>query len=241
MHCGLHGLTRYSADGTERREIADGKLAASEIVHGNAETISSCLDFNFPFAGRQTHVLVRILEGDQEGTMIGLVSMIGSCGSPEKAAIEALVVGTIATLATDLWLWLLQIVGVPPANWALVGRWVAWMPRGVFVHRPIAATPSIRGELAIGWGFHYAVGIAYAALYLAISRLVLGSGPTLISALVFAIALLVVPWFVMQPALGLGFFAARTPHPSVTRIISISGHAAFGVGLHLGSISTSFL
>ena len=173
--------------------------------------------------------------------MIGLVSMIGSWGSPEKAAIEALVVGIIATLATDLWLWLLQIVGVPPANWALVGRWVAWMPHGVFVHRPIAATPSIRGELAIGWGFHYAVGIAYAALYLAISRSVLASGPTLISALVFAIALLVVPWFVMQPALGHGFFAAKTPRPSVTRIISISGHAAFGVGLYLGSISTGFL
>ena len=172
--------------------------------------------------------------------MIGLVSMIGSWGSPEKVAIEALVVGIIATLATDLWLWLPQIVGVPPANWALVGRWVAWMPRGVFVHR-IAATPSIRGELVIGWGFHYAVGIAYAVLYLAISRLVLASGPTLISTLVFAIALLVVPWFVMQPALGLGFFAAKTPHPNVTRIISISGHAAFGVGLYLGSISTSFL
>ena len=115
------------------------------------------------------------------------------------------------------------------------------MPRGVFVHRPIAATPSIRGELAIGWGFHYVVGIAYAALYLAITRLVLASGPTLISALVFAIALLVVPWFVMQPALGLGFFAARTPQPSVTRIINISGHAAFGVGLYLGAISMSFL
>ena len=153
--------------------------------------------------------------------MIELVSMIGSWGSPEKAAIEALVVGIIATLATDLWLWLLQIVGVPTANWALVGRWVAWMPRGVFVHRPIAATPSIRGELVIGWGFHYAVGIAYAVLYLAISRLVLASGPTLISTLVFAIALLVVPWFVMQPAPGLGFFAARTPRPSVTRIINI--------------------
>jgi hypothetical protein len=38
--------------------------------------------------------------------MIGLVSMI-SWGSPEKAAIEGLVVGIIATLATDLWLWLL--------------------------------------------------------------------------------------------------------------------------------------
>jgi len=131
-------------------------------------------------------------------------------------------------------------------------------PRGIHAtHRPTSAqlaggtpticsrhsqrSPSIRCELAIGWGFHYAVGIAYAALYLAISRLVLASGPTLVSALVFAIALLVVPWFVMQPALGLGFFAVKTPHPNVTRIISISGHTAFGVGLYLGSISTSFL
>jgi hypothetical protein len=174
--------------------------------------------------------------------MIGVVSMIAdSWGNPENAALEALVVGIIATLATDLWLWLLQIVGVPPADWALVGRWLAWMPRGVFVHRPIAATPSIRGELAIGWGFHYVVGIAYAALYLAITRWVLASGPTLISALVFAIALLVAPWFVMQPALGLGFFAARTPHPSVTRIVNISGHAAFGVGLYLGASAIGFL
>ena len=70
---------------------------------------------------------------------------------------------------------------------------------------------------------------------------VLASGPTLISALVFALALIVVPWLVMQPALGLGFFAAKTPHPSVTRIISISGHAAFGVGLYFGAISISFL
>jgi hypothetical protein len=111
------------------------------------------------------------------------------------------------------------------------------MPRGVFVHRPIAATPSVRRELAIGWGFHYAVGVAYAALYLAIARLVLASGPTLISALVFAIALLIAPWFVMQPALGQGFFAARMPHPTVIRIINVSGHAAFGVSLYLGAIS----
>jgi hypothetical protein len=53
---------------------------------------------------------------------------------------------------------------------------------------------------------------------------------------VFAIALLVAPWFVMQPALGLGFFATKTPHPNVTRIINVSVHAAFGFGLYLGAI-----
>lgn len=151
---------------------------------------------------------------------------------------EIVVIGVIATLAMDVWQRLLQaIAGLPPANWGLIGRWVAWFPRAVFVHRPITATAAVRGEVAIGWAFHYVVGIAYAAAYLAIMRLGLGSGPTLISALMFAIALLVMPWFIMQPALGLGFMAARTPHPAVIRAINVSVHTVFGFGLYLGAIA----
>ena len=64
---------------------------------------------------------------------------------------ETIVVGVVATLAMDLWQRLLQAVaGLPTGNWALVGRWVAGFPRGVFIHRPITATRSVRGELAIG-------------------------------------------------------------------------------------------
>src|SRR5437667_6821454 len=109
----------------------------------------------------------------------------------------------------DLWQRSLQTIGVPSANWGLVGRWVAGFSRGIFVHRAITAAPEVPGEVAIGWAFHYVVGIAYAALYFAIMKLGFGSGPTLVSALVFAIALLIAPWFVMQPALGLGFMATR--------------------------------
>jgi len=99
-----------------------------------------------------------------------------------------------------------------------------------------AAAP-VRGEVTIGWAFHYAVGIAYAAFYLAIMRLGFGSEPTLISALIFAIALLVAPWFVMQPALGLGFMAAPTPHPAVMPAINVSVLTAFGLGLCVGAIA----
>lgn len=123
---------------------------------------------------------------------------------------SAWVIGAIATLATDLWARVLhKTAGVPLANWGLVGRWVAWMPRGVFVHRPVSATAKVRGEVAIGWAFHYAVGIVYAALYLAIMRLGLHSHPSLGSALTFGIATVVALWFVMQPALGLGLPIAR--------------------------------
>jgi Protein of unknown function (DUF2938) len=82
---------------------------------------------------------------------------------------EIIVIGVVATLTADLWQRLLQTIGFPPANWGLVGRWVAGFLHGSFIHRSIAATPKVPGEIAIGWAFHYAVGIAYAALYLTIS------------------------------------------------------------------------
>ena len=53
----------------------------------------------------------------------------------------------------------------------------------------------------------------------------------------FALVLLVAPWFVMQPALGLGFMAARTPKPLAFRAINVSGHAVFGIGLYLGAVA----
>jgi hypothetical protein len=163
--------------------------------------------------------------------------VIGLTRDYGPTVIEVIVVGIIATLTTDLWQRLLQaIAGLPPANWGLVGRWVAWMLRGKFVHRPITATSPVRDELAIGWAFHYAIGMTYTALYLVIMRRGLGSEPSLISALIFAVVLLAAPWFVMQPALGLGFMAARTPHPAVARAISVSVHTAFGFGLYLGAL-----
>ena len=38
---------------------------------------------------------------------------------------EIIVIGVVATLTADLWQRLLQAIGFPPANWGLVGRWVA--------------------------------------------------------------------------------------------------------------------
>ena len=97
--------------------------------------------------------------------------------------------------------------------------------------------PQVRGETAIGWVFHYVVGIAYAALYLAIMKLGLNSEPTLFSAFAFAIVLLVAPWFVMQPALGFGFIAAHLQDRSTVRAINVSVHAIFGLGLYLGAVA----
>jgi hypothetical protein len=56
----------------------------------------------------------------------------------------------------------------------------------------------------------------------------LNSGPTLISAVAVSLALLVAPWFVMQPALGMGFMASRTPKPAAARAMSVLAHTVLG-------------
>jgi len=43
----------------------------------------------------------------------------------------------------------------------------------------------------------------------------------------------VFPFFIMQPLLGLGIAASRTPKPTQARLKSLGTHAVFGVGLYM--------
>ena len=47
-------------------------------------------------------------------------------------------IGAGATAIMDVWLLLLQRLGVPSLNFAMIGRWVGHWPRGVFRHDAIA-------------------------------------------------------------------------------------------------------
>jgi hypothetical protein len=148
---------------------------------------------------------------------------------------ETVVVGLVATGVADLWQQALKHgAGLPTANWRLIGRWVAGMSRGGLVQPAIAAAVAVPGEAAIGWTFHYLVGVLYAGLYLAIVGAWPGAGPSLGSALVFAAVTLAAPWLVMQPALGFGVMARRLPNRSAVALVTISTHLVFGVGLYLG-------
>ena len=118
----------------------------------------------------------------------------------------------------------------------MVGRWFGHMAHGAFVHRPIAAAAPVAHELAIGWLAHYAMGLGYGLAYVYIVVALAGRAPSLLSGVIFALALLVFPWLVMQPAMGAGVFASRAPRPNVMRLVSLSLHTAFGFGLYAGSL-----
>lgn len=146
------------------------------------------------------------------------------------------VIGIGATLVMDLWTLVRQhLLRGPGTNYRLVGRWTGHLFRGRMRHSAIAASPPIRGELAIGWATHYLTGTGFAAILLA----AFGTGwlhtPTLMPALLVGIATVAAPFLIMQPAMGAGIAASRSPRPAQARLQSIVTHAIFGLGLYLSA------
>ncbi|HJY42515.1 MAG TPA: DUF2938 domain-containing protein [Steroidobacteraceae bacterium] len=155
-------------------------------------------------------------------------------------SIHALLIGAGATLVMDLWgIARTRLLHVPSMSYGLVGRWLAWLPRGRFRHTPIAASPPVRGELLIGWTAHYAIGVAFAAALLGIFGLDWACSPTPGPALVVGIVTVAAPFLVMQPGMGAGIAASRTPKPAAARLNSLLTHAIFGLGLYLAALATS--
>lgn len=147
--------------------------------------------------------------------------------------IKAVLIGAGATLLLDIWAQLLKrVAGFPPPNWAMPGRWVAHLPRGTFVHDDIGRAEPVPNELAIGWIFHYAVGILFAAVLLAIWGLGWAANPTFLPALIVGLVTVGCGWFILQPGLGAGIAASKKPNAWQIRILNIVGHIVFAIGLY---------
>jgi hypothetical protein len=134
-----------------------------------------------------------------------------------------------------------RLLGIPALDYGLVGRWFAHMARGSFRHDPIAASPPVQGERVIGWTAHYLTGIAFAALLLAIWGLDWARHPTIGPALIVGIGSVVAPFLLMQPGMGAGIAASRTPRPAAARVQTLVTHAIFGFGLYAAGCVTNFL
>jgi hypothetical protein len=159
-----------------------------------------------------------------------------------KDIVGAVAIGIGATLMMDLWnLFLKRMFGIPSLNYCLLGRWVRHMPEGTLRHVSIAATPEKPHECTVGWIAHYTIGIT-----LALGLVVIASGdwlarPTALPALLYGIATVVFPFFIMQPSLGLGIASSRTPNPTQARLKSLVTHIVFGAGLYICALGVSYL
>jgi hypothetical protein len=155
---------------------------------------------------------------------------------------SAIAVGIGATLILDLWgLFLRRAFNISTLNFCLVGRWLLYMPAGTFKHKSIAAAPGKAWECALGWITHYSIGAAFALILVVLASPKWLQQPTLLPALLWGIATVVMPFFVMQPAFGLGVAASKTPNPTQARIRSLMSHTIFGLGLYISAAVLSFL
>lgn len=157
-------------------------------------------------------------------------------------ALRIVSIGVGATLILDIWSFFLQsIFGVPFPNYTMVGRWIGHFPRGRFTHDSIAEAAPVAGERLIGWTTHYGVGILYAGLLVALAGLSWLGAPTVLPALIFGMATVAAPYFVMQPAMGSGIASSKAPNPNAVRLRSLAAHTVFGLGLYVAALVVAMI
>ena len=141
-------------------------------------------------------------------------------------------IGAGATALLDIWAIVLNnLFGQARPNWGMVGRWVAHLPRGKVFHDNIADAAPVAGERAIGWIFHYAVGVVYGWILVACTGAGWLASPTFLPAFVLGMVTVLAAWLLLQPGTGAGWFASRTPNPVKVRALNIVGHTVFAIGL----------
>jgi hypothetical protein len=129
-----------------------------------------------------------------------------------------LVVGVGATAVMDLWgIARSPLLGFAPPDYGLVGRWL------------------------IGWTAHYLIGIAFAALLLAVWGSAWIARPDIGPALIVGVGSVAAPFLLMQPGMGMGIAGSRTTRPTVARLQSFLTHAIFGIGLSVAGWAARWL
>jgi hypothetical protein len=156
--------------------------------------------------------------------------------------VRAVILGVAGAALMDAWAWVARRrFGIRGLDYALLGRWIGHGARGRVVHHRIAEAAPVRGERALGWAAHYAIGVIFALVLLGVFGLDWAHAPTLFPAMLVGLGTIVAPWFVMQPAMGAGFAGSRTPDPRATRLRNLATHAVYGLGLYASAVALSVL
>lgn len=145
-------------------------------------------------------------------------------------------IGILATFTMDLLsvaaIKLRLIAPLPPRP---IGRWFVSVARGRVTHSDIGQVPPINHEMAIVVPVHYAIGVTLGLVYLmTISALRLSPrNPGM--AFSFALCTSQLPWLLMFPAMGYGWFCRHGPHGTRLFPGSLITHCFYGLGLSPGT------
>lgn len=146
--------------------------------------------------------------------------------------------GVGGTVFMDIWAIVLhRAFGQPAANWGPVGRWFWHLPKGTVFHDSIAIAEPHANEVAIGWIAHYAVGILYGVLLALIVPPGWFAAPTFLLPFIVGIVTVAAGWFLLQPGLGIGWAASKTPNPNKVRALNLVAHTIFALGMFVTALA----
>ena len=149
--------------------------------------------------------------------------------------LNIIIVGVFSCLVFDLFQRILKAMfGIPPSNWALVGRWLlGLLTSGQLMAQSLADQHPRQNEHVAGWCLHYAVAVLYAAFYWALMEAgIVNAG--LRDGLIFGIASVCVPWFFFMPVMGNGIMGHKTANPPFACFMALVMHSVFGAALGVG-------
>lgn len=119
-------------------------------------------------------------------------------------------------------------------NIALVGRWFLGLLRGQLSHPNILNSKPFHHEIKAGWAFHILIGGGGVALIYPLFFQVTGipfPNNQLLGGLIFGLSTSLLPWFILLPSFGWGFFGRRGPAGSNALLASTLSHIPYGLGV----------
>lgn len=145
---------------------------------------------------------------------------------------RGIVVGIGGTAAMDAWaIFLWAACGQGRPDFGPMGRWFWHLHRGTVFHPDIGEAAAFRRETALGWLGHYAVGVVYGVVLVALTGRRWLEAPTFLPACVLGIVTVGAGWFLLQPGMGAGWAASRLPHPWRVRGMNLLAHTVFAAGM----------
>jgi len=148
---------------------------------------------------------------------------------------NGVLVGLLATMLFDGWLWGQKQLGLKTLNFAYLGRWFGHFTQMKFVHDNIGKSPALTHEWGIGVAGHYAIGILIAELLLLVCGEQWMREPEIGAALAVGMLTVVFPLLIMQPGMGAGIAFSKMPQPFMNSLKSLLNHTIFGVCMFLAA------
>lgn len=143
--------------------------------------------------------------------------------------------GILGAMLMDITEIYLARIGVTSGvNISLVGRWSLGLLRGKLRYSNILHYPSAAGEAYAGWAFHFLVGGGGVGLlfpfFFSFSGLALPDN-LFLAGVLFGLITSLLPWLVLFPSFGWGFFGGRAPHGARPLLASTLSHIPYGIGV----------